>query len=335
MIEAVLGAAALLAATSAAFVWGLSRAVERRYPAVGHLVDLGPGRLHVVETPAQGRERGAVLLVHGASGNFADPHEALAQRLAAQGFRVFAVDRPGHGYSDRLGRRRDATSPRRQAAWIREALAVLGAGEAIVVAHSLAGVLGLAMALEAPEFTRGLVLLAPVSHPWKGGVSWYYSVAALPVVGALFRWTLAPPAGLAMMRGAVAEVFAPNPVPERYVERTRLPLVLRPSHFLANSEDFVDLHAETVELSPRYGEISAPTAVVMGAEDRLVSADIHARRLAEEIPAATLSLLPGVGHSPHFSDPDSVLAAVLAVERRAGAPRAAGEPAAAKSTRSR
>jgi len=325
LIQALVAALIGLIAASLVFTCGLSRRLEARYPPIGQRIALEGGRLHIVETASAGPARAAVVLVHGGSGNFADPHVALAEPLAAHGFRVFAVDRPGHGYSDRLGGRA-AASPRRQAQSIREALERCGIREAIVVVHSLSGVLGLAMALDAPQFTRGLVLLAPVSHPWKGGITWYYTVAAAPVVGALFRWLIVPLAGLATMRGAVREVFAPNPVPPEYTDRTRLALLFRPRQFRANAEDFVDLHAATVALSPRYSEISTPTAIVMGAADSLVSADIHARRCARDIPGATLRLLDGVGHSPHFSAPEAVIEAVLEVERRAAA-ATPGKPA--------
>jgi pimeloyl-ACP methyl ester carboxylesterase len=317
-MQALVAALFGLIAASLVFTFALCRRLEARYPPVGQRIALKGGRLHVLETSPEGPPRAAVLLIHGGSGNFADPHVALAEPLSVLGFRVFAVDRPGHGYSDRLGGR-SAASPRRQAQWICEALEQRGVREAIVVVHSLSGVLGLAMALDAPQFTRGLVLLAPVSHPWKGGVTWYYTASAAPILGALFRWLIVPLAGLATMRAAVREVFAPNPVPPEYIERTRLALLFRPWQFRANAEDFVDLHAATVAISPRYPEISAPTVIVMGAADRLVSADIHARRCARDIPGATLRLLEGVGHSPHFSAPKAVIEAVLEVERRAAA----------------
>ena len=148
------------------------------------------------------------------------------------------------------------------------------------------------MALDAPRFTRGLVLLAPVSHPWKGGVTWYYNVAAAPVLGALFRWLIVPLAGLGSMRGALREVFAPNPVPLRLHPIARgCRCFSGPRHFRANAEDFVDLHAATVALSPRYGEISAPTAIVMGAAGQRSSAPTSTRAAcAREIPDATLRL---------------------------------------------
>ena len=309
----VAGAAALAAALACG-TYARSRRWERRFPRVGRRVEVEGGALHVVETGGEGP---AVLLVHGASGNFADPHVALAARLAARGFRVLAFDRPGHGYSERCGA--GAAQPSRQAALIRQAAQVLGAQEAIVVVHSLAGVLGLAMAREAPDFVRGLVLLSPVSHPWPGGVSWYYHVAAAPVMGPLFRWLLVPYLGPAMMAQGLNSVFAPNAIPPHYAERTRLALLFRPAQFLANAQDFLVLHAATVAQAPHYGEIAAPTAIVMGEQDGLVSPDIHARALAREIPGARLALLPGIGHSPHYVAPADVLAAVEDVERRAKA----------------
>jgi pimeloyl-ACP methyl ester carboxylesterase len=315
LIEALLAGLVALALLSLAFTLFFRRDVERRFPAVGHRVDLGSGKLHVVETAPLAPERGAVVLIHGASGNFADLHVALADRLAQEGFRVFAVDRPGHGWSDRLARA--AASPRVQAALIVQAMQALGVAEATVVVHSLAGVLGLAMALEAPAFTRALVLLAPVSHPWKGGVSWYYTAATLPGLGALFRWLVVPLAGLAVMKRGIAQVFSPNAVPPDYIRRTRAPLVLRPQEFKANAEDFVVLCEAARALAPRYGGISAPTAIVMGAQDSLVSVDIHARSLERDISGAILRVLPGIGHSPHFAAPEAVVAAIIEAEQRA------------------
>ena len=295
-----------------------SRVIEARFPPVGERVTAGPRGLavHVVERPPKASERGAVLLVHGASGNFADLDVALGERLAALGFRVFAIDRPGHGWSDRLAGA-DAASPADQAATLRAALARRGVEQAIVVVHSLAGMLGLAMALDAPKFTRGLVLLAPVSHPWPGGVAWYYRLAASRLFGPAFRRLFVLPAGLLSMRGGVREVFAPSPPPQDYVVATRLPLVFRPRHFCANAEDVVAAEAHVATLSPRYSTIRVPTAIVTGDHDGVVYANIHSAGCARDIPGATLTVLPGVGHSPHHSAPDSVVAAILEVEARA------------------
>src|SRR5271168_5602143 len=182
MIAAIAAMIALLLSLYL-FTSAATRRIEARHPPVGERVETGGGAIHVVERAPEGVDRGAVLLVHGASGNFADMSVALAGRLAALGFRVFAVDRPGHGWSGRPPGRA-ASSPMLQAEMLRAALERRGVAQAIVVVHSLAGVLGLAMALEAPAFVRGLILLAPVSHPWRGAPTWYYTLAAARAVGA-------------------------------------------------------------------------------------------------------------------------------------------------------
>ena len=51
--------------------------------------------------------------------------------------------------------------------------------------------------------------------------------------------------------------------------------------------------------------------------DGVVYAKIHSAGCARDVPGATLTVLPGVGHSPHHSAPDSVVAAILEVEARA------------------
>jgi len=301
-----------------AFTAVAARVIEARYPPVGECVATAPGgpAIHVVERPPRAPERGAMLLVHGASGNYADLDLAIGERLSGLGFRVFAVDRPGHGWSDRLAGAA-AASPAAQAAALRAALVKTGQTRAIVVVHSLSGVLGLAMALDAPDFVRGLVLLAPVSHPWPGGVAWYYRLAASPIFGPAFRRLIVLPAGLVSMKSGVRDVFAPSPPPKDYLEATRLPLVFRPGHFRANAEDVVAAEAYVAQLSPCYATIRTPTVIVTGDRDGVVYAKIHSAGCARDIPGATLTVLPGVGHSPHHSAPDSVVAAILDVEARA------------------
>jgi pimeloyl-ACP methyl ester carboxylesterase len=58
---------------------------------------------------------------------------------------------------------------------------------------------------------------------------------------------------------------------------------------------------------------------VTGDRDSVVHTHLHALGCARDIPGARLTTLEGVGHSPHHSAPDRVIAAVLDVERRARA----------------
>ena len=78
---------------------------------------------------------------------------------------------------------------------IAEALSQLGVNRAVIVAHSFAATVGTALALDDPARVAGIVLVAPALYPWPTGVAWYYTLAATPLVGPLFVWTVALPAG--------------------------------------------------------------------------------------------------------------------------------------------
>jgi pimeloyl-ACP methyl ester carboxylesterase len=308
---ALFAAGALLAFTASA-----TRLIEARFPPAGKRIEVGGGAIHVLARVAREAERGAVLMIHGASGNALDLDVALGERLSALGFRTLSCDRPGHGHSDRVGGRA-VPSPPVQAAALRRAAENLGATQAIVVAHSLGAIVALAMALEAPAFVRALVLIAPLSHPWSTGVAWYNTIGAHPMTGPLFRRLFVLPAGLALLRPAVREVFAPNPPPAGFIAATRLPLLLRPMHFQANCEDVTTANAAVGLLAARYSQICAPTEIVAGDGDGIVSTTHHARALARDIPGARLTILPAIGHSPHHVAPERIAAVVVDAERRA------------------
>ena len=312
ILTSLAAGAVALAGALAAGTAVKARAIDRRFPPEGRFETIDGVRIHFVETrPADDDGRLPVVLIHGASGNLAEPRGALGDRLADR--RLLLVDRPGHGHS---GRRGDLSSPAAPARILAGLMDRLGIGRAIVVGHSLGGSIAAAMGVLHPDKVAGLVFVAPATHPWPGGIAWYYTAATMPLVGRLFTWTLALPGGSSSMSAAAAGVFAPEPMPPDYVERARLPLVLRPRSFRANAEDVANLKPHLQALSPRYGEIRAPTVVVTGDSDGVVLARIHSEGLKRDISGADLVVLPGVGHMPHHTRPDAVIAAIETVERR-------------------
>jgi len=62
--------------------------------------------------------------------------------------------------------------------------------------------------------------------------------------------------------------------------------------------------------APLYSRIKAPTVIITGDRDTVVSPDIHARALAAKLPNSKLVVLDGVGHMPHHVAPDRVVAAI-------------------------
>ena len=312
-LAAAFGALCLVLAAGALATFVIARRVEARFPPAGRFVEAAAGRLHVLEAgPRETRE--AVLLLHGASGSAAEPMRAIGARLPAD-LRVLALDRPGHGWSERLDGAAMA-SPARQAGAIVEALDRLGVDRAVVVGHSWAGALALNLALDHPERVSGLVLLAPVSHPWPGGtIAWYYGPATSSLVGWLFTRTLTTPLGRLALPAGIRAVFAPQPPPPDFETTVEVPLVLRPRTFEANAQDVAGLFAFVTAQSGRYGAIRAPTVIVSGDADPIVWTNLHSRSLAREISGAKLVVLPGVGHMPHHAAGDLVSAEIAALAR--------------------
>lgn len=293
-----------------------SRQLDERYPPQGDFVEVEGLRIHYVDRPAREPVPGRppLVLIHGASGNVTDSLAALEEVLGDRN-RLIAIDRPGHGWSERP-EGREAAVPLSQARIIHLALAEMGVEEAVLLGHSMGGAVSLAHAIAYPEATAGLVLLAPVSHPWVGGVAWYYHVSANPLLGPLFNRIVVAPFGGLVAERAAEGAFRPQEPPENYVERTGVARVLRPPNWRANAEDIVDVFNAVVWQQTQYPMLAMPVSVVAGDEDPTVATDIHAMALERQIPDAELTLLEGVGHMVHYAAPDAVRAAVESVAGR-------------------
>jgi pimeloyl-ACP methyl ester carboxylesterase len=286
-----------------------AKRIEVAHSPSGRLVEFAGGKLHVLELgEAASVDPLPIVLIHGASGNLEDLRLAIGRRLAASR-RVILLDRPGHGWSERQGGVADA-SPARQAALIAAALDRIGIARFVLLGHSLGGAVASALALAFPTRVAGLVLLAPVTHPWKGGLTWYNAVLSTPVLGPVFAHTIAVPLALLLLKRGVASVFAPQLPPVDYVRRAAIRLLLRPAQFLANAQDIAVLKPFVAALAPRYGEIGIPTVILTGTADTTVSPQIHARTIAAAMPHARLIMLAGIGHMPHHVATDAVIAAV-------------------------
>jgi pimeloyl-ACP methyl ester carboxylesterase len=296
--------------------------VERLFPPEGRLVEAAGGKLHVVELGTREAQGPAIVLIHGASANLRSLR-GLGDRLALR-HRVVLIDRPGHGWSPRddVATR----SPQTQAAMIDAALGKIGVDRAIIVVHSLAGALGALLPLNHPQRIAGLVMLAPVTHPWPGGVGRYNNIVTTPVIGPLLAHTLTLPIGLAVLTPAARAVFSPQAMPEDFVSASATPLLLRPQEFLANAFDLVTLKEAVRAQVPRYPQIAVPVVILHGDADTTVSVNIHARAFVAAVPHAKLIVLPNVGHMVQYAVPDLVVSeieALIAAQAAQATPKAA------------
>ncbi|WP_332681234.1 alpha/beta fold hydrolase [Bosea sp. (in: a-proteobacteria)] len=277
--------------------------VEARHPPRGAFIAVEGGRLHYRECRPEGQPRGTVVLIHGASSNHADLLAALGPKLSQ--YRVIALDRPGHGWSDRLAGQAMA-DPGRQAQALMQALDQLAPERFVIVAHSLAGALSTRIALERPERLHGLVLLGGVSHPWPGGIAWSQRIAAAPLIGPLFSRVVAVPLARYRLGDGARSGSEPALQTACSSQTGEVRLLLRPEIFQFNGQDMAAALDFVSAQAPRYRDLKVPVLAIAGDGDTIVSPTIHSAAIAREAPQGRLVLLPGVGHLPHHAAPEMI-----------------------------
>jgi pimeloyl-ACP methyl ester carboxylesterase len=277
---------------------------ERAFPAQGKAIEVKGATINVVDIGPRDVAGRPVVMIHGASSNLEVMRYPLGEMLA-KSHRVILIDRPGHGWSSRLSE--VAATPAAQGRMIEEALEKLATGPVILVVHSWAGALGARMAIDYPERIAGLVMLAPIAYPWRGGVGWFNELLTVPAIGPLLAHTIVLPLGFLLKNRAARDAFFPQVMPDDFIGLSAAPLLLRPREFLANARDLVRLKQAVMEQAPRYAEISAPTVVISGDADTTVSTHIHSRPFAATVANARLVVLPGVGHMVQNAAADVVM----------------------------
>jgi len=232
---------------------------------------------HAGRPDAQGR---ALVLLHGAGGD----HKlwgAVHGRLREAGVPALALDLPGHGRSPGPG----LTTIGAYADAVEEALVGAGVREYAVAGHSLGGAVALTLAVRAPGALHGL-----------GAVS---TGARLPVDPMILKGTLT---AFACTVENLARFCFARGTPEA---------VWRPAAQAMAALGPEVLHGDFAACAV-YGlsdeelkGIRVPAEVVCGELDVLTPLPLS-EELAEKIPGARLTRLPGVGHMPLLEDPEGL-----------------------------
>lgn len=252
-----------------------------------HLVDLGEGP--------------PLVLVHGLGGSW-QTWLANLEALAAE-HRVIAVDLPGFGASDPLPE--DAPFDA-HADSVQAVLAALRLERAVLVCHSMGGLVGVRLAADPSVDLAGLVLVNAGGvrlTPWRlrgivAGFTAFNAVFALPGVASAFA--ARPRLRRALLRGMVAD---PRRVPAAQL-REMLPLMAARGFLHALTTGAAT--ANTVDPS----SVRCPTLLLWGRDDRVLPLR-EAETLSGRIADAKLKVIDGAGHCPMFERPEAVDTAVL------------------------
>ena len=240
------------------------------------------------------RDASPLLLIHG-SGSSTRTWDPLAPLLTSS-HRVIRIDLLGHGRSDKPADG-DYTVPA-QGCRVAAAMDHLGAGPAIVVAHSAGGCVATVLTEQRPDLVTALALIN---------------------TGPRMEALLATPEGeieasqwphltdeqlrIAASTGFSRRGFEP---PKQLLDDVRCMTY----HTFTTTMQESRAYIEQQPLPDRLAPLGKPLLVIFGEDDRRWRSSYAADYLA--VPGAHVEMLPGLGHSPLLEDPQRTATLLLA-----------------------
>jgi len=262
-----------------------------------------PVRLAVEDT-GQGKP---VVLIHGLGTNSYTWHR-IAPRLA-ESHRVISIDLKGFGASEKP--LEGPYTVRAQADLVREVIDRKGLRDVTLVGHSYGGGIALLLALDDAKAdsqrVSRLLLLDSIAYPQSTPL--FFDLIQLPVIGDLSVSVVPPDVQIEQaLRLAYEQEDA---VTAEAISRYAAPLATTGGKH-AVVETIRHIVPENIEtIARQYPDITVPTLIVWCDKDRVVPIDLG-RRLARNMPRASLRIVRGCGHAPQEEKPDETLQVIKA-----------------------
>lgn len=230
----------------------------------------------------------------------------------AQMGRVIAYDRPAFGLTERPMPEDDdwVENPygmKANVEILRSLMDEFGVEKAVLVGNSAGGGLAVAFGLEYPERVEALILVDPGVG---GGRGPQFPAWAMPVM-----WTpQMRHIGPLMMRDYLERL--PRTIEREWYDGSKLTDEIRWEYLkLLQIENWDRAFYELTfapaypELRPLLPNLTVPTYIIAGQEDRLIRS-WYFEAVASEIPGAKLTLIPQCGHVPQEECPAEFMTAV-------------------------
>ncbi|MFQ5699065.1 MAG: alpha/beta fold hydrolase [Myxococcota bacterium] len=240
-------------------------------------IDLGG---HALFGRIEGAGRREFLCLHGLVDTL-EIWDRMAPALAQRG-RVTRIDQRGHGRSDA------PPGPYSREALARDVIGVLdglGIERAILVGHSMGGIVAMTTALAHPRRIEGLVLIGTASHCNERTARWYERIAL---------------AGERDGTDGLARAI--------YGERSRKSIEGDARGIAHVTRTLKSLYDDP--LTPALAHLACPALLVVGEKDPM--GPRASESILEAMPPGrgTLKVIPSCGHWVHVEAPDVILEAL-------------------------
>jgi pimeloyl-ACP methyl ester carboxylesterase len=254
-----------------------------------------------------------VVLLGGAAEPSWVWHE-VGPRLARSGHRVYAVDLPPFGYSERRG-------PYTLTHWrqlVEGFESRLGITRPVIVGHSLGAGVAVAEGLARPRDVAGVVLLDGDALAFGGSRGWLSDLFVYPYYTALYRLAT----GSDWLVGSILRnAWGPNPPPFSHATLAEFERPFRVDGTDAALKQLASGGIPGLTL-PDLARLRVPRAVLWGADDNVDA--LSSGRASAAALHTRLVTIPGAGHLSMLARPAATARRILAFIRAdaaRGAPR--------------
>lgn len=233
----------------------------------------GPrSRVHIVKSgPSTGTP---LLLIHGSPGSWKDWSGLIEGPERLRSFRVWAVDRPGFGLSERSRFEPKYEEKVEDLVQIAEELAYASGKPLWIAGHSYGAALGARIVLEVSKrgyVVAGVVLISGVLCQWSNHPRWYHRY----VLNSPLRW-------------------------------------IWPLRYLRGAAEMVHVRSGLLELEHLWKEFPCPIGLIHSTDDRLIVVENSEYVKSKAESRVVFELwLDGLGHRVPQKRPDLIKSALL------------------------
>jgi pimeloyl-ACP methyl ester carboxylesterase len=222
-----------------------------------------------------------VVLIHGAGGSHLN-WPAEVRRIP--GFRIYAVDLPGHGKSEGRGHQSIIAYARSILEWLK----AVDLNRAVFIGHSMGSAIAMTITIQSPDQVLGLGLV---------GAGARMRVLPEVIAHSTSPTTFHKAVGVMVKMGFCEET-------EPRVMELAEKRMLETRHSVLHGDL---LACDSFDVMEEIENIQKPTLVLCGAEDSLTPVR-YSQFLAGAIAGAHLEILPGAGHMVMLEKPKETAA---------------------------